>query len=242
MERNGGLVAGHRVVVTGAASGIGAAVAALARANGATVVGLDLQGSEWVIPCDVRDEVAVNAAFDTVTEAGPITDVVHCAGIYGSGRVADLPLASWQRIIDINLTGSFLVGRAAGRVLPRGGTCIFISSTSGLRGEPGSSAYSASKFGVIGLMESMARELAPLGIRVNAVCPGAVHTPMYERTIRAEAEAQGIAIEDLRRGQKSRVPLGGQAMPGQIADVCLFLMSDLSSHIAGAAIAVNGAE
>jgi meso-butanediol dehydrogenase/(S,S)-butanediol dehydrogenase/diacetyl reductase len=237
-----GLIAGHRVLVTGAASGIGQAVMELALAHGATVVGVDLQPSPAIVGCDVTDEASVAAAFAIAGQAGAITDVVNCAGVYAAGAVADMSLASWQRVIGVNLTGSFLVGRAAANILPRGGTCIFIASKNGLRGEARASAYSASKFGVIGLMESLSRELAPRGIRVNAVCPGGVETPMYARTIEAEARVQGISVQELRRANDARVPLGGQARPSQIADVCLFLMSSLSSHIAGAAIEVNGAE
>src|SRR3954451_18562780 len=111
---------GRRVIVTGASSGIGNAVAGRFREAGADVVGLDLRPTGQDLQCDVADEASVEAAFGQVGEAGEITDVVHSAGIAALGPFRDFTLADWDRIISVNLTGSFLVGRAAARRLPRG--------------------------------------------------------------------------------------------------------------------------
>jgi NAD(P)-dependent dehydrogenase (short-subunit alcohol dehydrogenase family) len=242
MERHNGLLSGHRVVVTGAASGIGEAVADRFAAEGAVVVGLDLRPRREMIVCDVGDEASVEEAFRLAHEGGAITDVVHCAGIADFGAIRDLPLAEWTRILDVNLTGSFLVGRDAARHLGRGGTLTFLASQGGLHGSALWGAYCSSKFGVVGLMEVMARELAPEGIRVNAVCPGGVNTPMSDATIEREAELGGVTFDEMRRQHDREVPLGGQAEATQVADVCLFLASSLASHVAGASLLVNGAQ
>jgi NAD(P)-dependent dehydrogenase (short-subunit alcohol dehydrogenase family) len=232
----------RRVVVTGASSGIGKAVLQGFTSVGATVVGLDLRPEPGMIECDVSDEGSVDAAFATIREAGPVTDLVHAAGIATNAPFLTLPTAQWNRIIAVNLTGSFLVGRAAVRQMAHGGTITFIASQGGLRGSPNYAAYCASKFGVLGLMESMARELASSGIRVNAICPGGVRTPMADASIHEEAERRGLAFEAVLAEHNARVPIGGEAQPSQVADVCVFLASGLASHVAGASLLVNGGE
>ena len=235
-------LAGRRVLVTGASSGIGRAVAARFASAGATTVELDLRPGPGGVECDVASESSVAAAFGRILEDGPITDVVHAAGIASNGPFLELAAAEWDRIISVNLTGSFFIGQAAARQMRRGDTITFISSQGGLRGSPTYAAYCASKFGVIGLMQSMARELAPEGIRVNAVCPGGVRTPMADASIAQEAERRHLPFETVLAEHNGRVPLGSEASASQIADVCLYLASDLASHVAGASLVVNGAE
>jgi NAD(P)-dependent dehydrogenase (short-subunit alcohol dehydrogenase family) len=238
----GSLLVGHRALVTGAASGIGRAVAERFAAAGAAVVPADLNTGDGCIYMDVSDEASVLAAFDQAQADGPITDVVHSAGIVRFTPIRELALAEWQHILDVNLTGSFLVGREAARRLGRGGTITFISSMGGLRGDSRKAAYTASKFGVTALTQAIGREVIREGIRVNAVCPGGVRTPMSDRTIEFEAERDGVSIDEKRREHNGRVPRGRLAEADEIADVCIFLASDLAAHVAAASVLVNGAE
>jgi NAD(P)-dependent dehydrogenase (short-subunit alcohol dehydrogenase family) len=229
------------VLVTGAASGIGRAVALRFAGAGAEVIAADLEPGEGLVGCDVRDEGSVRALFAAALSGGPLTDVVHCAGVGAVGSIAEVELREWARVIETNLTGAFVVGREAARTLERGATFTFMASQGGLRGEANHGVYSASKFGVIGLMQAMARELAPRGVRVNAVCPGIVDTPMTDASIAREAAITGRAVEEIRRFEASQVPLAEIATADQVADVCLFLASALATHVAGASIVVNGA-
>jgi NAD(P)-dependent dehydrogenase (short-subunit alcohol dehydrogenase family) len=234
-----GLLAGRRALVTGAASGIGRAVASRFAEAGATVVAADVNTASGCLHLDVRSEDSVLAAFDA---AGTLTDVVHCAGIARFSPIRDQDLAGWQEIVDVNLTGSFLVGREASRRLGPGGTLTFISSVGGTRGSASWAAYNASKFGVIALTEAIGREVIADGIRVNAVCPGGVRTPMSDRTIELEADRDGVSMEEKRREHDERVPRGRLAHAEEVADVCVFLASPLAAHIAAASIPVTGAQ
>ena len=234
------LLLGHHIVVTGAASGIGEAVLKRCTRAGASVCGLDLHESADIAQCDVRREDEVARVFNRATAVKPITDIIHAAGVFAVSRFRDQELIGWKEMIDINLTGAFLVGREAARRLPKGGTITFIASIGGLRGEPRRAAYNASKFGVVGLMQSMARELGPDGIRVNAVCPGGVVTPMGDRAIAQEAHFLGVPYQQMTDHFNARVPLGRMAWPEEVADVCIFLASELGMHVAGASIVVSG--
>jgi NAD(P)-dependent dehydrogenase (short-subunit alcohol dehydrogenase family) len=236
------LLAGHRVLVTGALGGIGAAVRREFEAAGAEVMAADLQAGDGVLRCDVTDEVSTAAAFDAAYAAGALTDVVHAAGVGSVGPVRDLDMREWERILSVNLTGSFLVAREAARRLERGGTLTLLSSQAGLRGGAAWSAYCASKFGVIGLMQCVAQELAPAGVRVNAVCPGAVDTQMTTELIDRLAELEGASPADIRARNERGCPLGRYADPGEVARVCVFLASDLASYVSGSSVVVDGAE
>jgi len=231
---------GRRVVVTGAASGIGKAVVKACRRTGAETIAVDLRESEGIARCDVRSEDDVSRLF---AEAEPYpTDVVHCAGIASTEPIEDVSLDRWHSIIETNLTGSFLVGREFVRSLEGPGTLTFIASAGGLRGAPYYAAYGASKFGVVGLMRCMAVELAPRRIRVNAVCPSGVRTPMVDGTLAQDSARTGIPVDVLRRQEDEVVPIGRMAEPEDVADVCVFLASDLARHVAGAALLVDGAQ
>ena len=235
-----GLLRGHVVLVTGGASGIGQAVVAACERAGAQTIGADLIAGDGVVRCDVRSELEVKALFSGL--APHPTDVVHCAGIASTEPVEDVSLELWHSIIETNLTGSFLVGREFVRSLSGGGTLTFIASAGGLRGAANYSAYGASKFGVVGLTRCLALELAPRGVRVNAVCPSGVRTPMVDKTLAQESARTGTPVEALRRGEDEVVPLGRMAEPEDVADVCVFLISDLARHVAGAAVPVDGAQ
>jgi NAD(P)-dependent dehydrogenase (short-subunit alcohol dehydrogenase family) len=234
------VLGGRRVLVTGAASGIGQAVAEACRQAGAETIAADLHASEGIVGCDVRSEEDVSRLF---RDADPyLTDVVHCAGIASTEPLEEVTLEKWHAIIETNLTGSFLVGREFVRSLTGPGSLTFIASAGGLRGSPNYTAYGASKFGVVGLMRCMAAELAPRGVRVNAVCPSGVRTPMVDGTLAQVSTRTGVPVEVLRREEDERVPLGSLAEPEEVADVCVFLVSDLARHVAGAALLVDGAQ
>ncbi|MBM3885972.1 MAG: SDR family oxidoreductase [Gemmatimonadetes bacterium] len=232
---------GRRVLVTGAASGIGAACLEAFRAHGAHVVGVDRSVDEatGLVVCDVTSEEEVRAAFD---RAGSVTDVVHCAGVLAIGDVVDTSPAEFAAVIDVNLVGSFVVAREAARRLPTAGSLTLLSSQAGRTGGGGWSAYCASKFGVIGFGESLAQELAPSGIRVNMVCPGTVATPMLDDVLAIAAQRRGVTLEEIRARYLDGVPLGRFADPAEIAGVCVMLASPASSYITGASIVVDGGE
>lgn len=235
------LLTGRRALVTGAAGGLGQAIVGQLRTAGAEVVGLDLVTSprQQVVPCDVTDEAQVKVAFD---EAGVLTDVVHAAGVVAVGPVRDLALAEWKRILEVNLTGSFIVAREAARRLPPGGTLTLISSQAGKRGGALWAAYCASKFGVVGLGQCLAQELAPARIRVNLVCPGSVDTPMTESAFQELARHSGQDLNEVRRRQTENIPLGRLADAEEVGRVCVFLASELSSYMAGSSIIADGGE
>ena len=236
------LLAGRRALITGSASGIGKAVADRFGELGADVVGADLDAAGGDIRLDVSDEASVIAAFDDAQHGGRLTDVVHCAGVARFSPIRDLALDEWQRILDVNLTGSFLVGREAARRLRPGGSLTFISSIGGLRSDAEKAAYTASKFGVTALTQAIGREVIADGIRVNAVCPGGVRTPMSDAVIEFEAARDGVSVGAKRAEHNGRVPRGRLAEPDEIADVCVFLASDLAAHVACASILVSGGE
>jgi NAD(P)-dependent dehydrogenase (short-subunit alcohol dehydrogenase family) len=231
---------GRHVLVTGARGGIGSAIVRVVREAGATVFETDAAEAEGVHRCDVSSESDVAAAFDEAARETPLTDVVHAAGICATSPVAELELAEWNRILEVNLTGSFLVGRAAARALPDDGTIVFIASVAGLTGDPFFGAYCASKFGVIALTQVLARELGHRGVRVNAVCPGGVRTAMSAETIHRDALRLGRREADLRSLYESDSFLNRWADPAEVADACLFLLSDMSSYMSGHSLVLNG--
>jgi len=230
----------RRVLVTGAANGIGLAVRQQLEEAGAAVVALDTRPIPGGVDCDVSSEVEVERAFAEGIAGGGITDVVHAAGILMSAPVAETSLEDWQRIISVNLTGSFLVGREAARRLPDGGGLVFVSSVAGLSGDPSFGAYSASKFGMVALTQVLARELAPRGIRVNAVCPGGVRTAFSDHYLAEDARRRGMSEAEIRAEAEADVFLGRWASPDEVASACLFLLSDAASYISGHSLVLNG--
>ncbi len=229
------------LAVTGAAMGIGLATARRAAGLGARVAVLDVRAGPpdlFFAECDVSDPGAVTAAFDRVRrELGPVTVLVNNAGIAPTAvPFEELTTESWRKTLAINLDGVFLSTQAA---LPQireagggRGAIVNVASVAGkLRSLGSTVAYSASKGGVIAFTRHLAAMLAPEGIRVNCVCPGAVEGAINDRNL-ADPERRAAAL--------AGVPIGRMAAPEEIASVICFLASDASSYMVGAAIDVNG--
>jgi NAD(P)-dependent dehydrogenase (short-subunit alcohol dehydrogenase family) len=192
--------------------------------------------------CDVTDEASVEAAFAASSADGPLTDVVHAAGVVSVGDVLTLQRAELRRVLEVNLIGSFVVAQAAARRIADGGSITFVASQGGLRAGARWSAYCASKAGVIRLAEALAQELAGRRVRANAVCPGSVDTPMLSTATEVLASLTGTRIEEARAQALRSIPLGRLARPEEIASVCVFLASSLASYVSGASIVVDGGE
>jgi NAD(P)-dependent dehydrogenase (short-subunit alcohol dehydrogenase family) len=248
---------GKCIVVTGAASGIGWACAMRLISDGARVMGADIvepptrpprpsgvpAADAWEFhPVDVTDERSV---VDLVASAarfgGRIDGVVHAAGVAGGGPVHMLPTEEWDRVIRVNLTGTFLVAKhAIDRMLAQSsvegsrGSVVNLASIEGLEGTAGGSAYSASKGGVVLLTKSMAIDYAGRGIRVNAICPGFIDTPMTQRIF------DGPGLESAKAGAVAEHKLRRMGRSEEIAAVAAFLLSDDASFITGQAIPVDG--
>ena len=232
MDRLVGTVA----VVTGGASGIGAACAVRLASEGATVATIDIaDGVEYVV--DVRDEAAIEAAFaDVVGTHGRLDAVVHAAGVAGGGPVHLLEQDEWDRVVDINMKGTYLVDKhAAIHMLAAGrGSIVNISSIEGLEGTEGGSAYNASKGGVVTLTKSMAIDYGRKGIRVNCICPGGIDTPLLRDIVAAPG------LERYRDAMRDAHLLGRFGRPEEIAAAAAFLASDDASFITGHALVVDG--
>jgi NAD(P)-dependent dehydrogenase (short-subunit alcohol dehydrogenase family) len=232
-------------VVTGAASGIGLATAERLLAEGGSVVGADLAAPPDLGPgfrfvaADVTDEAAIAAVLAAVPDR--LDGVVHAAGVAGGGPVHLLDRAEWERVITINLTGTFLVAKAAlakmidqPRVDGERGSIVTLASIEGLEGTAGGSAYNASKGGVVLLTKNIALDYGPSGIRANAICPGFIETPMTGSVF-------GLpGMEGPKASITEEHALQRMGLPEEIAATAAFLVSPDASFISGQAIAVDG--
>lgn len=241
----------HRVFVTAGATGIGAALVRRFEQAGAQVGYCDVDadavaaqphGTGFV--ADVTDEAAMADVFAQVeARFGGIDVVCANAGIGGpAGRIEDISLADWQATLDVNLTGAFLTTRWASRVMRAQGSGLILltSSTAGLFGYPYRSPYATAKWGIIGLMKTLAMELGPDGIRVNALCPGSVTGDRMDRVVANEAAARGIPEDDVRAAYVQGVSLKTWVSADDIADTALFLASPAGAKISGQAMAIDG--
>ncbi|QMW65826.1 SDR family oxidoreductase [Mumia sp. ZJ1417] len=228
-------------VVTGAAKGIGAVISEHAVKAGYLVSAWDVDADavrrladrvDGVTPCvvDVTDEVAVNDAMAALPE--PPALVVNNAGMVRFGPLLDLALEDWNAALQLNLTGTFLVGRAAARRMSDiGGSIINLASINGVAAAPNAGSYTASKGAVIRLTEQMAMEWASRGIRVNTVAPGLIDAGMSEPI---------YADPDARRQRTSHVPTGRLGTAEDVADTVMFLASEKASYITGQNLVVDG--
>lgn len=229
-------LAGKVAIVTGAASGIGKAAAALFRSEGAMVVGADLSdGAE--VRTDAGNEKEVERLFEHCASRHGRLDIVFAnAGIAGGfATIAEQSADDWAEILRVNLIGPFLaIKYAAPLMKERGGSIICTASVAGLRSGAGGAAYSASKAGVINLVQTAAQQLSGSGIRVNAICPGLIETGMT-KVIYDKARERG---QEARIGELNPLNRGGE--PEEVARAALFLASDESSYVNGAALVVDG--
>ena len=240
---------GRIAVITGAAGGLGAPIAEGLADAGAFVVCADAAGEpnralvEHLGPdrseaftVDVRDEVSVLALAERAAEvAGHIDVLVTCAGIGGRGPAADYNDETWSNVIDVNLTGAFRTCRAVGRRMiaqPHGGSIVNIASVVGSVGFAGSVGYQASKGGVVQMTRTLAVEWAPHNVRVNAISPGHVATPLVRRQWETEPE--------LKEQFESRTPLGRLAEPSDMVGAAVFLAGPASAMVTGQILAVDG--
>lgn len=233
-------------IITGGASGIGFETARILKERGWTPCLLDLRREALDEACEklnlprdvafalnVTDETAVEDAVAAVAARGRIAGLVNCAGIGADKPLTQTSVEEFRRIIEVNLTGTFIVSRAAARHwLAKGerGAIVNISSISGMIGNKGRSAYGASKGAVNTMTMVLANELGPAGIRVNAVAPGPVDTAL----------ARALHTDDVRRQWRERVPLRRYGEPHEIARVIAFLLSEEASYVNGHILAADG--
>ncbi len=241
------LLKGKKALVTGASKGIGNAIVELFLKNGATVYAVsrtegDLPqlrsiatelGTELIFRAtDVGDEAAVTATVkEIIKESGGLDIVVNNAGITRDGLIARMPTEAWNEVMNVNLASAFFVCKAVSMHLlsRKGGSIINMSSVVGLHGNAGQTNYSASKAGLVGLTKSLAQELAPRGVRVNAICPGFIETEMTEKL-----------TDEQKKALFGRIPMARMGTVQDIASAALWLASDLSAYVTGQAITVDG--
>jgi NAD(P)-dependent dehydrogenase (short-subunit alcohol dehydrogenase family) len=243
-------------VVTGAGTGIGAAIARELAGRGHAVavtdvdeiaarrVAAELEGAR-AFPLDVTDRQSIEAACESAVEAlGPLQVWVSNAGISTMRPFVELTEEDWNSNMDVNAKGVFLCGQVAARQFEAQGTGGVIVNTASMAGKRGAAPflahYVASKFAVVGLTQAMAHELAPSNIRVNCVCPGYVSTSMQERELEWEARIRETTVDAVRELWIADTPLGRIEMPEDVASVVAFLASDDARFVTGEALAVNG--
>jgi NAD(P)-dependent dehydrogenase (short-subunit alcohol dehydrogenase family) len=238
------------VLITGAASGIGAGMAQLFSESGYAVaaVDIDLQGVKRTavklgspaiaIGADIADEDQVKAAVETTIGAfGYVSVLINNAGIEVGGSVTDLHANQWDRQIAVNLRGAFLMSRyAIPAMRERGGVILHVSSVHANVSWAGSAAYDSAKAGLMGLTRAMAIDHGPEGIRVNAICPGYIDTPLMDKWLDSVPDRAATIRQVL-----SVHPVGRIGTPRDVAQAALFLASDAASFISGTSLVVDGA-
>jgi NAD(P)-dependent dehydrogenase (short-subunit alcohol dehydrogenase family) len=246
-------LAGSKAVVTGGATGIGKAIAAALSRQSVTVTiaDIDLIGAEAVakdlgglaVAIDVRQRASVEAAFaEAEHRMGGFDILIANAGVSTMQHALEITDEEWDYNFDVNARGIFLANQIAARRFKarQRGVIVNTASLAAKVGAPLLAHYSASKFAVLGWTQALARELAPAGIRVNAVCPGFVKTGMQEREIAWEARLRGVSPERVVADYIAQTPLGRLETPEDVADVVVFLCSDSARFMTGQGVNVTG--
>ncbi|MEI8095740.1 MAG: 3-oxoacyl-[acyl-carrier-protein] reductase [Spirochaetales bacterium] len=241
------LLTGKKAIVTGGSKGIGRAVVEKFLREGAVVYTIsrsegDLEALQAVATeagtevlfrkADVSVEAEITAVIkDILKESGGIDIVVNNAGVTRDGLIARMSGEAWAEVLQVNLASAFYICKAVSMHLlsRRGGSIINMSSVVGLHGNAGQTNYAASKSGLIGLTQSLAQELAPRGVRVNAICPGFIETDMTDKL-----------TDDVKEKLFARIPLARMGRTEEVANVALYLASDLSTYVTGQALSVDG--
>jgi sorbitol-6-phosphate 2-dehydrogenase len=250
-------------LVTGGAQGLGEAICHRLAIEGADIIVADinLEGSEMVaadvrektgrkaigVMVDVGNEEIVAEMFDRIiAEFGRLDIMVSNAGVLFSGSVDEIPVDKWRKVIEINLFGYFICLKYATRLMKNqgSGAILQVNSKSGKKGSYKNSAYAASKFGGIGLTQSVALEMAEFGVRVNAVCPGnLLDSPLWVNSLYKQYAANyGITEEEVRQKYIDQVPMKRGCTYDDVCNVIVFLASDQSSYMTGQAINVTGGQ
>jgi len=254
---------GQTAIVTGAAQGLGEAIAARLLKEGAKVVfadinierltqvlqkyDLEFQDAIHIAHVDVTDEPSVeHLVRTTFNKFGKIDLLVSNAGILIAGDTPSFNVADWRKVIEVNLVGYFLCAKHVAKYMMdrRKGNIIQINSKSGKIGSFKNTAYTASKFGGVGLTQSLALELAPYGIRVNAICPGnLLDSPLWVDSLYEQyAKRLGITVEEVRKKYEEQVPLKRGCLYDDVTEMVVFLASDRASYITGQAFGITGGE
>lgn len=240
------------VLITAGASGIGLAMAQAFERAGAQIWITDIDQnalqaapSHWQKSCvDVSDEASMQTLFRDLEREWKTLDVLCAnAGIAGpTAPIQDISLSDWKDCLSVNLEGAFLAARFAAPLMitARSGSIILTSSTAGIYGYPNRAPYAAAKWGIIGLMKTLAMELGPHGIRANAICPGAVEGSRMEGVLEREAQAKGMTRDQVYHGYASGTSMGTFVTAEDIADMAVFLGSNAARRVSGQVIAVDG--
>lgn len=246
---------GQRVLITAGVAGIGYAIAQTLHAQGARIAVCDI--SETAVAeaksrfpmfetmvADVSCDADVNRMFDTVADKlGGLDALVNNAGIAGpTGGVDEINPADWRRCLDICLTGQFLCARRAVPLLRQagGGAIVNMSSAAGRHGYAFRTPYSSAKFGVIGFTQSLAKELGPQRIRVNAILPGIVEGPRMDGVIRDRAQQLGVSDDEMKQKYVEKISLRRLVSPYDVAAMVAFLLSDAGANVSGQSLGVDG--
>jgi NAD(P)-dependent dehydrogenase (short-subunit alcohol dehydrogenase family) len=248
MEVQMGAADGKRAVVTGAASGIGQAVVMRLLAEGASVVAVDINGDGLAPVVAAGAEPCVASVADPdgratiAAAAGPEIDyLVNAAGILFVKSIWDVTLEEWQRLYAVNVEGTFFLSQALGQRIRSGGAIVNLSSTSAkLSSTVEVTPYSSSKACVLGITRSFAYVLAARNVRVNAICPGIIDTPMQDKVLEVVATMRSTTPEALNEARLKAVPLGRAASAEECAGVIWFLLSDAAAYMTGQAVNHSG--
>ena len=248
-------IAGQRVIITAGASGIGRAIADTLIANGAEVAICDVSDEflnefrktypkAYAVKADVASDDDVAALFEGAGKAlGGLDALINNAGIAGpTGRVEEITPAQWRRCIEVCLTGQFLCAHHAVPMIRKagGGAIVNMSSAAGRFGYAFRTPYSSAKWGIIGFTQSLAKEIGPDNIRVNAILPGIVEGPRMTGVIRDRAAQVGISYEEMETRYLEKVSLRRMVSPQDVADMALFLLSPAGKNISGQSLGVDG--